>query len=549
MSTSLVRIPTRQQLSEIGEKLTPFLEFTSTASSRASFYDEKDAVVNAAINKHAEMFRLDRRLYALALCMGGNQDFAKQIGIEMLLKNANTGAHMLPPEVEARAIVHLIGSMPPQRMFKLFSSLKQNRVSNQRTKKLILRCVFSKLGEWWAVNYRKKLAECLTHAWGANATKFIKETLGNPNPDASAAKFLENKIDHFVHGSRRNDLEEIRACVAFVLRVNTLANVSGNGTSYYSKYPLLAAYYRARGNLVEGKKLPRRTLEGIRGQYHKNIDSGRVLELTVKTTSKSDKLMLQRTYKQKNVKNAEVSWRDYDPVRLYIYAFEMGMNPEIREVLEFKAQKVAASLGLLFNNIGVVVDTSTSMLGSDTQKMKPISTALAIRDVLERISKQTNTWYTSVPKDTVDNIIPKPLGATNLAEGLVQVLKTNPEAIFVISDGYENSPAGRFSEVVEVIRNMGINIPIYQISPVAQANSKDGVKKLCQIVPAVAITELKALPTSLNKVSLESDPTKMVKFLLEQTLPKIMSRTYLDSPTVQSLLEIVSEPRMEALVG
>ncbi len=66
----------------------------------------------------------------------------------------------------------------------------------------------------------------------------------------------------------------------------------------------------------------------------------------------------------------------------------------------------------------------------------------------------------------------EPSGDTSLAAGLVQLLKSDPDVVFVLSDGYENAPAGRFGKTVAAVRRIGIQTPIHQFTPVFAAESQ-----------------------------------------------------------------------------
>ena len=73
----------------------------------------------------------------------------------------------------------------------------------------------------------------------------------------------------------------------------------------------------------------------------------------------------------------------------------------------------------------------------------------------------------------------EPAGDTSLAAGLVALLKREPDVVFVLTDGYENAPAGRFAEVIRSVRRMGVETPIHQFSPVFAAEAR-GIRSLCE---------------------------------------------------------------------
>ena len=83
---------------------------------------------------------------------------------------------------EAALIRHLAGRLPPQRLFKLFVALRQRRVNNRRTRRLILSSILgSDRLAFWAVKYRHKLREALRPARRAERT-IIALTMMNSTP-------------------------------------------------------------------------------------------------------------------------------------------------------------------------------------------------------------------------------------------------------------------------------------------------------------------------------------------------------------------------------
>ena len=170
-----------------------------------------------------------------------------------------------------------------------------------------------------------------------------------------------------------------------------------------------------------------------------------------------------------------------------------------------KAKAEQAKLGHDLGAIAVVLDTSKSMEGHKTQKMRPAAASHAMRDVLAASSKgkqilcgnQLNAYT-----------IERPEGSTNLARALIQVMKQEPDTVFVLSDGYENEAAGRFADVVDQLRGMGIDTPIYHINPVMAAENKNVRKLAADRIPTLAVSDPKALETGLLIPMLEQDPKR-----------------------------------------
>jgi len=478
-----------------------FLDSVATATGRGTFYNSREEQAAAVEAAHRDLFDIDRDVYTAALLLPGVTDFSRQIGVRRLLQTTRDGG-ILPAEFEAAAITHLVRGLPTQRMLKLFGMLRRDRVNNARTRRLILSEILGADGlEFWAVKYREKLRVALTHAWGRRTASILRSVLAKSTEDRAEkeSQIVRQNVTRFV---RDDAVDRVEQCVRFVLGDETSMTLGR-----------LAAYCEAKSDFDRGAVLPPETMEGLRSRYHKDRTSAEVLELT-KSQLTGQKIAVQRKAEQSGVE-VEFDPAKYDAVRLYVYAFEMGMTDEIRQALREKAEAAAARLPVQFARVGVLMDASQSMIGHDTQARRPIATALALRDLLSATAEDavviTSDGQSSESYELVD-----PSGDTSLAAGLVQLLKSEPDVVFVLSDGYENAPAGRFGETVAAVRRIGIQTPIHQFTPVFAAESQ-GVRTLSDSVVAMPVSKPDAIGIGLLKALIESDVDRGVAALFGMT--------------------------------
>jgi len=495
---------------ELARATVAFLDAASTAFGRATAYNTREESQAAELAVHEVLLRLDRGLYALLLTLPGVTDRARQVGVKNLLGVSGDSTLVgVGVDVEKRVLSHLIAELPATRVFKLFIALRAgdekagiHRANNARTRKLILRVILgSPKVELWAVKYRTKMAEALTHAWGQRTTSILRSILTRSSElwtDKEQA-IVRKAIDRFAR-----DVEKARACVAFVLRAPTPPTLA-----------LLAAYESAKTDLTLGKRLPLEVLEGIRSTFHKDVKKETVLELSKDALTTGQKMQVQRRAAAAGV-DVRMDVTEYDAVRLYLYAFEMGMTREILDALMAKAEKTAATLRLGYGRIGILLDASASMAGSREQPLRPMATALALRDALAHAASAVVVQSGG----DADGILVRPCGATSLAEGLVELLMTNVDAVFVLSDGYENRPAGRFAEVVAAVRGMGIETPIFHLNPVFAAESK-GVRSLADKgVATLPVRAPEALGLGFIRGLLETEPARGLAALASMALER-----------------------------
>jgi hypothetical protein len=158
------------------------------------------------------------------------------------------------------------------------------------------------------------------------------------------------------------------------------------------------------------------------------------------------------------------------------------------------------------------------MAGSAEQKLRPMATALALRDTLQFVGK-ASVVVCGGEGNALDSMLIRPAGDTSLADGLLDLVERGPEAIFVLSDGYENRPAGRFAEVVAELRAIGIRTPIYHLNPVFAAESV-GVRSLAEgLCPTLPVKDPAGTGLSFLRGLIEADPVRGIGALVRLALP------------------------------
>lgn len=500
-----------------------FLDVVSTGSGRATHYNSKEEQEKALREVHSAMFNIDRGLYSVLVMLQGATDHSRQLAATTLLDNPSRGASsvFIDPRDEGKILSILVRNLPTQRMLKLFVSFAtgDNKINNARTRKLILRAILqadTDTLEYWAVKYRQKISVALRHAIGQKRTgiitSIIKKSTNVSKLDDKEVGILNTTVGKYIleHGDGR--LSDKLQIIGFVFGVESDLTL-----------PKLKAYVEVKGGKWNaGKELPIDTMEGLRKQYFPTKKKEDVLALTKDNLSKGQKMSVQKRAKAAGVK-VEFDPKGYDPVKLYKYAYEMGLTEEIVEALNDKARKAGESFPVRFEKVGVLVDNSQSMYGHKTQAYHPISVALSIRDMLYAVSNECVTKYTSVHSGMTksERRLPQPSGDTSLALHFVELMETEPDAVFILSDGYENTSAGRLSEVLKVVRDMGIETPVFQISPVSAAESS-GIKNLAPgLVNVLPVANSTALGTTMIKAMLTSDPKNGLRYLIGTSLKQL----------------------------
>lgn len=326
----------------MANEILNFIDVMQTVTPRDSFYHSKEERIIDALQVHQNILEKDEIFYSLCLFFPGINDFNKLIILRNLLKKKHGGKNLPVPfpassqlpikEIDIhRSFTGLLKEMGYPRVLRFFLQLREERVNNKRTQKMILNFILSdkKLLDR-SLRYRNKMKLAIEHAYGKKVTStlliFAKTYLKNADKDKNEKipHYLHKHILKYIQGYSREKALEI---FLFIFK-----------ESYPYSIKDYASVEAAKADISKGYHLPYEVLIGIRNQYHKDVDLKTVLEYTKNRLTEYQKLTLQRKSKEVDV-TIRVDFSKQDLVRLMKYAYEMGLNDELRETLKEKAEK------------------------------------------------------------------------------------------------------------------------------------------------------------------------------------------------------------------
>lgn len=493
---------------DVKKAVLAFLDMSSTATGQKTHYNKRSEQQNAMKDIHNAVFDINRGLYLAMLAMPGVLDISVQQGITRLFEDKKGSGSILSPNQEAELIKLLSGRLKADRLLKMLGMICDKKVNRSSVRTFILVSILAHRNlPWWAVKYRRHLSKALRHAWGSKYAPVIARILagGIENATERDAKLIAKMVDKYtVHSScPKSDVYE------------SICYVFGNHVSY--KNEILKARIDAKSDIKAGNKLPPEVLEGLRGRFHSKVSKDKVTELTKGNMSDKQKLRKQRSAKKADI-DLKFDPNRLDTTSLYVHALEEGMNEDTRIALDQKAGAVAATFPLRYSKAVVVLDTSLSMSGTSHNKNRPLAISLAMKDVLVRASNQCSVICTGGELD--DKGLIKASGDTSLAKSLALAFADSPDVIFMITDGYENAPAGRVHEVISAVRGLGIETPVYQFNPVMAAESA-GVRQLSDHVSVLPVSTPEGIGLSLVRVAIEQDLERGLKALVNVSVPRV----------------------------
>lgn len=493
--------------------LLRFIDTGGTSTNRATAYNTKEQQVEAINILHKDLYSIDRGIYTVALLMPGHTDNTIVTGVENLLSNQpGFTQSMLEFDAETKAIALSLSRISIPRVLKLFIKMKKDRVNNARTRRVILLTLLGtdKL-PFWSVKYRRKVCEILEHAWNKRMSGIIRNIITGRSRVESRRSLTvkERGILHDHIGKYSKDVGMSYESIAFAF-----------GLKYVYKHELFTAYEQAKTDIKLGKLLPPEVLEGIRSTHHKDtVTAAEVLKLTKKNVSARQAMKMQETAKRKDV-DLKFNAMKQNVVDLYIYAYKQNtVASDVRDALIKKAKGAAKSSVFQYRKLAIVLDASESSRGDKTQQLRPLAIAMSLRDMLMNIGEEQHLFYAGGKVDNETNLV-YPMGSTNLAKSFMDALKTDSDAIVIISDGYENAPAGRLAEVIRGARKIGINIPIFHFNPVMSAEG-GGVRVLSEEANTMPVSSPAALGMGMVKALIEADVQSGVRAMFNTTVPQL----------------------------
>jgi len=518
---------TNSSLNLIKSSIIEGLETASGSRSSATYYHSRDEQLKAIRSQVENMYKLSKEL---PLIVGAQKGVTGRFLSEVLLnefKNTQRGGacNIVNPidwydnGLSDKAILTAIENLNQDSGFpyvlRLFIDLKNEKVNNERTRKIILGFIWGQENlEFFSVKYRNKIAKILKHVYGVKKTSILlsiaqKQVITNGLYDSDKELSIANDmiLKYFVGNS--NSLRAFKLLLFLFKKDN---NIDYD----VQEFPILSEYQKAKTDIRNISIIPEEVLLGLvsnvsHPQYHTMWSTDIQKEATkamirenVKVTSVNQQVRQTKSSAKLGVqKNVDVQ-KATDFLALYKTGYETRFTNELKTAIDKLAEKKKID-GFHYQNLGIIIDDSNSMRG---HKAESKNTPRAIVDftarVLDKSAKKSNIVK------TVGEI-------TDLASTFIQLLKeessTKPyDAIFILTDGYENAYDGLTNEVISIWEaETGRNIPIFQISPITGAEMGSNVRKLGESVVSMSINNPIAIQPQISARLLEIDTKRWLE--------------------------------------
>lgn len=425
------------------EDLLLFVNAGLTATGQGGFYHgavEERLSLNFLHSYIAENYRA---LYSVMLAAGLN-DHNLAHAIFTLLR-AGPHADLTARGIENGLLGLAVKRLPPQRAYRLFERLADERVNNRRTRAVIQSYLRGRKNlAFDAVKYRARLKKAVLHS-------HFK---------------IDSEIKQFLFQGAR----------AKVYRD-----------------PLLETYRKAHYDRHSVYELPFSVAQGLAQRF--GIPKAEFLEKIAPRMTEREKLRWQNAGAQKFDPNQA----DLVEFALYFLRLPKAERPPVLEQMRGRAQAVAESLALhkvLPNGrVAAVLDRSYSCTGSRQTNRRPLAVALAVHLLLEA-GCPDYVAYWSLP--TPDLCALKPAGQTALGDPLLDALEGSPGTVVVVSDARENAPQGACEAIAAAVTARFPKVPAWvHLNPVFDPDDFSPMG-LGATWPSLGLRQVEDLPTALS---------------------------------------------------
>jgi hypothetical protein len=519
---------TQKMLVNVRQSLIDGLSVSSGSRSSATYYHGRDEQMKAIQGQVEKLYKLSKELpLIIASQKGATGQFVSEVLLNEFKQTLRGGAcNIVNPidwydnGISDKAVLSTLNNLANDNGFpyalRLFVDMKNQKINNERSRKIMLGFIWGQTNlEFYAMKYRNKIAKILRHAYGQKKTSILlsiaqkqvvinNTILFNNVYSEKEAKIVNECISKYFNG----DSSKAFKLLLFLFKRDA-------GVNFYD-LPLLTEYQTAKIDIRGIKNVPEEVLLGLissvkHPQYHSMWSTDLQKEVTkvmirstVEVTSVNQQVRQTKSTAKLGVEKHVDLEKATDFMALYKTGYENGWTVELREAVNKLAEKKKI-VGFFYQNIGIIVDDSISMTG---HKLESKNTPKAIADFTVKVLGKSAV--VSTIKVTNGEI-------TDIASAFVELLKDekslNPyDAIFIITDGYENAYDGLTNEVIQIWRaETGKAIPIFQISPITGAEMGGNVRPLGVGVVTMAINNPVALQPQINARLLEIDTKRWLE--------------------------------------
>ena len=402
-------------------------------------------------------------------------------------------AGLVHTEIDLPVICQALHSLPDTDLLQVLDGLRQHRRNGRRARQLGLRLLLGheRLAKL-AATHRLRLVRIFKHLLGERTWSALRRFLRDPSPEGD--RFLQRVVLRFA-----TDPVKVQEVLYFLTGLGfkpaeptrkpwlVVPWLRPEQTEITVTDESLRQSLAARRSLEAGEGMPRDTLFGIRGTYHRGTTKKLVRQLSASQPRRErvDGPLAAELKKALAVDNGATSFVD---------------------IVAGQAWPTQQTLPLANIKAAVVVDLSSSALSSGERLYHPAALGLAMVGLLQQWLDRVDVFQVGGSLSLDGQRLVRPLGVTDLATAILQAARTEPEVIVLITDGYENLRQGDAAQVVEGIRRLERTTTVYQVVPVFTAADNLAQRRLGESIPLVPVEHESATGELMARMLLAKEP-------------------------------------------
>lgn len=515
---------TNKQLATIKKNLIEGLSVAAGARNSATYYHTKEDQSKAIKGSIEKLYAQSKELpLILANQKGSTGKFIQEVLLNEFAKTYMGGSCNIVNPIDwydnglsDKAILGALYNLNENGIpyvLRLFTEFKDSGVNNERMRKIVLGFIWGHPNiEFNALKYRNKIQQTLKHVYGVRRTSILLSIAENYVRTKVYRSEKEHAIANDLLGKYVGDTDIIRSfkLLLFIFK-------RGSADMYGKlKFPLLYQYYQATVDVTAVTMVPEEVLIGlISNKNHPQYDqlwstpvkresTKKLFKRTVEVTSVNQQVRQTKQREKLGVEKTVNLAKATDYMALYKTGYETGFTPALNDAINELASKKKIT-GFPYANIGIVLDKSASMTG---HKQESKNTPRAIAEFTTLVLKKSSENATVIATET---------DSTDLASAFIKLMKSEDEsnpfdAVFFITDGYENQYEGLTNEVVTAfLSETERYMPVFQISPIVGAEMEANVRPLGNEIVKMAVNSPMALMGQMNARLLEVDTKRWIE--------------------------------------
>lgn len=433
------------------EDVVTFINAAFSCTGQREYYGARAGQQVSIAFLHEYMRVNYRGLYALCLALDVNH-FNRGRMITGLLSTTDA-AEPSKRALEGALVQVALRLLPAPRALDALDGLRRARVNNRRVRAVI----------------RDYLA-------------------GRPDPDFDAVKYRGRIRALAAHAHLWSSPE----------RARFLFGDPAKGPAFES--PIFDAFRRAHFEEEAIYQLPYTVAEGFAARHR--VPRARFLARAQDGMTRAERARMQAALQRTDAEH-EVDYSTATLAQLASVVVNLPVEArvEARELwqdrLHAAARRTLRSAPLALGRVALVLDRSRSMQGSAEKRRRPLAVALAVETLVRAAARSCEVFWTAPVEHSV---LATPYGGSDLARPLIEALRTDPEVVLIVSDGFDNDPPGGADVALRAYKrdlDPKGRVSIVHLNPVFDDVSY-APRVLSPTIPTVGLRDARDLPAALG---------------------------------------------------